>query len=243
MDLEIEDAVTTEETKPAEPAPQPQIDEQSIYRIVQEAVRGLSQQPSAQRRSELDGVVKEMLEEGVPERAIRNMLRLNEARHIDRSVEENHRHAAIANQNAFDSFMEVLWSSTEESLLKYEGRVPSIRKAIGGLAKDVSDLIEKHPELAEAKKIIHSGRKPAQKWFDKAAELAIDKYCKDEKLTKSQDPVDLKSSKPTPTEKEFDVEGLEPDMRRMYLAIVSSSGKEELGRKAVENMRKVTRGK
>lgn len=245
--MDIQDAAEDfkPDTAPAASAPAPAIDPKEVARNVtselMNEIRREQQQSQAQTRvRKTDQVIAGMIEKGASEDGIRAVLDILRAYDEDREVERQQTHAVMSQEQ----FNNSLWGIAEESLEAFKDQVPGFSKAAPGLVKRISDLMKDDPDLKDALTRIKSGQYPTKGQWEKAANKAIDEYVEEIGAVRKRGPVEFKSSKPKPTtEDNFDAEnGLDATERKLYLAYKNATGDEKTARKAVENMRRVTRG-
>jgi len=196
------------------------------------------QQPARVRKTEQ--VIADMMAKGASEDGIRAVLDILKAYDEDREVER----AQTSQAAQWETFQNSLWAIAEESVESFKAQIPGFAKAQPGLVKRVSDLFKEDPELKDGLARIKSGQFPTKAQWEKAANKAIDEYVDEIGATRKRGPVDFKSSKPKASSADnFDPEnGLDATERKLYLAYKNATGDEKTARKAVENMRRVTRG-
>lgn len=241
MSEDVTDAA--EDFTPPAPAA-PALDPREIARQVSAdliaEVRREQQQQQAPRVRKTEQVIASMVADGASEEGIKAVLKLMQAMDEDRDHDRGQRSA----QQKYEDFNTSLWAEAEDHLEVFRTQVPGFSKAQKGLVERVSSLFKEDPELSPALERIKQGQRPTKQQWEKAANKAVDEYIDEIGAVKKRGPVEFKSSKPKPASADnFDPDsGLDANERKLYLAYKNATGDEKVARKAVENMRRVSRG-
>jgi hypothetical protein len=231
-DVELEDA--NEEFDPGEAEATPPVDPAVLAKeiarnLASEAQRGQT------RESETERIVRELLNQGHKQEGISTLLKVLDAYNKDKEVER----AYSSQQQQSLHVVDECRSRASDALLEYKDKVPKFRIAMPGLEQRVEELITTNGEFKLAQQSLKQGKIPPAKFFEKAAEMAIDEYLDGTVITK-REPITVKSSKPKLQSENFDPQGLDPSLRKLYFAVMNNTnGNKDEARRAVERMSKV----
>lgn len=224
LDAEPEAEAPVEEKKP-EAAPPPVVNPSAV---ADEIFRRLqATQPQTRRTSRLEAEIGKMVGEGVAPEAIEKILRLREAERADEAER-----AAIAFQQQNQAvFQQACWKVAEDALVEYSKNIPFLRSAKDGLKRDlleeVSDLVRDSSEYSSLRAEMQNGKLPNREKVGQAVAKVVDKFCRDNQITKKAAPLEIKSSKAETSEKAFseaDVDKLSKGAKQIYASALKYTG-------------------
>lgn len=162
-----------------------------------------------------------------PPEAIEKILRLREAERADEAER-----AAIAFQQQNQAvFQQACWKVAEDALVEYSKNIPFLRSAKDGLKRDlleeVSDLVRDSSEYSSLRAEMQNGKLPNREKVGQAVAKVVDKFCRDNQITKKAAPLEIKSSKAETSEKAFseaDVDKLSKGAKQIYASALKYTG-------------------
>lgn len=238
MEDDVEEVVDQQpeeqEQKPAQPAP----DHTALARQIGQEILGHIQSAPAQggqKPSALQAAIKEMLDEGVPEIAIKRILRLREAERADeQEVMTARQQKAMAEQ-----FNAECWQIAKNELDAYSKNIPILANAGDGLKADllneVNLLIQSDPQYASIRAQISVGQYPDQRKVGQAAAKVVDSWLSNNGLSKTKPALNLQSSKPQPGETKANLDEMSKGQKQIFAQMMKHTGDEKKAmRRALE---------
>lgn len=195
--------------------------------IVQEVMRSLSQnaaQDMRGRQSATETWVADMIRDGADPRAVKAMLKLQEAtKQDDRQQQQAVRPAA-----QIDDYNNAVWEKTEEIFDELADHVPGkFAAAKQNLMEKVQKEIMNNPDFDEEKQRVLRFQKPTSKALKLACALVMDKQLKAEGRTHVQLPVDRSTAKPAPPVASNPIDSLTPAQREYYTSFKAAYQKND----------------
>jgi hypothetical protein len=238
-DIELQDAGEAIENQPALPDVS-EVAKEMIAQMKTELGSTMPMTPAQQRReSQTEKYVAELLEKGASKEGIDVVLNLLKRYETDREAERYQQNIAMAE----DEFHRALWSQAEKSLAPFKSSIPGFNKVAPGLVQEISELVRSDKEFKGMLSAINKGALPEPDQWEKVANKAVNSWLDEAGIKRKSAPIDLKSAKPkTDVKDEFDSQGLDDGLHKLYLAVKNATGDEKKARAAVENTRRARRG-
>lgn len=211
------------------PAAQPQ-DNVALARQIGAEILGQLQSAPAQggqKPSALQAAIKDMLDEGVPEIAIKRILKLREAERADEEalMTAKQQKAMIAQ---FDA---ECWQIGANELANYSKNIPILANAGDGLKTDllneISLLIQNDPEFASVRAQIAVGRHPDQRKVGQAAAKVVDAWLASNGISKTKPALNLQSSKPQAGEAKANLDEMSKGQKQIFAQVLKYTGDEK----------------
>lgn len=158
--------------------------------------RDIAGPQSADKRSNRERVIEEMIAEGISPAAIKNLLRLRDAEKADEEEENKQKEQ----REYVQAFNNELWKNADLALSEFESALPALTRP--GTRKDLlaemSDLFEQDDEFKAQRERIGKRMLPTKDAYRKAAQLVVDKFCEEAGISKrSSSQPDLTGAVPT----------------------------------------------
>jgi len=211
------------------PAAQPQ-DNVALARQIGAEILGQLQSAPAQggqKPSALQAAIKDMLDEGVPEIAIKRILKLREAEKAD----EAEVMTARQQKAMLEQFNSECWQIADNELVAYSKNIPILANAGNGLKADllneISALIQTDPEYASVRAQIAVGRHPDQRKVGQAAAKVVDSWLANNGLSKTKPALNLQSSKPQAGEEKINFDDFNKGQKQIYAQVLKYTGDEK----------------
>lgn len=167
-----------------------------VREVMGELARNASQE-ATRKQSATEEWVADMIKEGADPRAVKALLRLNEARDRD----ANARQQAVQPSAEIDKFNRGIWEVAEEVFDELAENVPGgLEDSKPSLLAKAQRLLMSDPDFAHEQERIKNFQKPSRKSLKLACALVIDKKMKAEGRTNIAMPVDrsvVKAAPPT----------------------------------------------
>lgn len=182
---------------------------------------------SPQKASALEAAIKDMLDEGVPELAIKRILKLREAERADEQVIMT----ARQQKAMLEQFNAECWQIANNELINYSKNIPILANAGDGLKTDllheISALIQSDPEYASVRAQISIGRHPDQRKVGQAAAKVVDSWLAQNGLSKTKPALNLQSSKPQPGEAKANLDEMSKGQKQIFAQVLKYTGDEK----------------
>lgn len=228
--------IDADREKELAPKPEPKEDTEAlIERIIsrlpqpQTVVQQLAQ--PANQPTPLEREIERMKAEGIPEEAIRNAIRLNQAAAAEALAVAQQQ----GQQQAVVAFTNRVTSLADEALAEVAAGVKPIansQKLREELLERMGQLVANDPSFRAIKNSIDSFKEPNKNQLKALAAKVSDDWCAENGITKPQKGLDLKSSKTDASASaRFDINSLTKVQRMVYEANLKHLGDAKLAQK------------
>lgn len=216
---EVEQAIEQEQKQEAPVAPVADADAVMEKVLMQLAQLGAEAQGPRQSQpvSHFDLVAERLQAQGVTPAALANYRVLAEAMLADKE-QISMKEAAVRNQQAYDAHcFQLAFDALDEVT---EGMKPLQREEIKkALVKDMSNTVRDDVRFKDILDAVKRGIPPSKTRMKVVAAEVADKYCAELGIKKPAGQIDLRSSKPNPTESQaLDIDSLPRGARQIYEA-------------------------
>lgn len=216
---EVEEAIEQEQRQEAPAAPVVNPDavmEKVMLQLAQLGAEAQGQRPE-QRMSHFDVVAERLQAQGVTPAALANYRILAEAMLADKE-QVAMQEAAQRNAQAYDAHcFQIAFDALDEVT---EGLKPLQRDEIKkSLVKDMSNTVRDDVRFKDILDAVKRGVPPSKTRMKVVAAEVADKYCAELGIKKPAGQIDLRSSKPNPSESQsLDIDSLPRGARQIYEA-------------------------